>query len=212
MRRKRIKKEKIGCFISIPKCGSKSILKILDMGKNRDNDSDYDSDIIYENHQRLSVLEKKYDLTNKFTFCFSRNPYNRIISWFNYHKYSSKNNFYTNYTLEEWIKAKCPVHWVKQNETNWKQENITPLLQYNFINANKKIDYIGKMENFNIDLNNIVNIINDIYKNNNINKTIIFKNIKINTSNHIEKELNDECKDIIYNIFKKDFDFFKYNK
>lgn len=136
-----MKNNKIGCFISIPKNASKSILNILDLGKNRDNDEDEKIErfVIYENHQRLQILENKYNLENLFVFCFVRNPYDRIVSWFEYHKHIYP---YNSMTFENWIYNECPHHFVIQNKTNWKDLNITPLLQCNFIKGMKKIDFI----------------------------------------------------------------------
>jgi hypothetical protein len=134
---------KVAAFISIPKCASNTIREMYQLGFNRDNDSDCckNNYVIYENHQRLCVLEKRYDLENTFVFTFVKNPYERVRSWFYYHNYN-------NITLNEWIKKGCKTHWKKQNMTNWVKENKSPLLQYNFIEANKKVDFIGKMENF----------------------------------------------------------------
>ena len=52
--------KKAATFISIPKCASKTILEMFDLGINRDNDADEKNPhyIIYENHQRLFVLEE----------------------------------------------------------------------------------------------------------------------------------------------------------
>ena len=157
-------RKKVGAFISIPKCGSKTILHMYNLGPNRDNDLKCKKNhfVIYENHQRLCVLEKKYNLNDKFVFTFVRNPYSRIKSWFNYHKHIP---MYKNKTLNRWIKEGCKTHWKIQNQTNWVKEKKSPLLQYNFIEGNKNIDYIGKMENFQKDNIIIISKLNEIFKN-----------------------------------------------
>lgn len=201
----------IGAFISIPKCASKSILHIFNLGKNRDNHFDEKSDqsIIYENHQRLSVLEKRYDLNDKYIFTFVRHPYERIVSWFYYHKHTEP---YKSLSLNEWISKGCKTHWKKQNETNWKKENLSPLLQYNFIEGNSNINYIGKMENFEQDCKNIIDQINILLEQNNYPK-ITFSNIKVNSRSYPNKDkITEENKNLIYNMFKKDFEYFNYNK
>lgn len=73
--------KKIGVFISIPRCASKTILKMFELGKNRNNDTSEPRNhfIIYENHQRLCVFEEKYNLDDLFIFTFVRNPYERVI-------------------------------------------------------------------------------------------------------------------------------------
>ena len=108
-----------------------------------------------------------------------RHPFRRIKSWFYYHKHIEP---YKSSSLNEWIKNGCQTHWCKQNETNWEKENLSPLLQYNFVDGNSKIDYIGKIENFEYDCKNIISELNKLFEKNNCQKRISYKNIKINTS------------------------------
>lgn len=202
----------LGCFISIPKCASKTILNMFELGYCRDNHFNEKSKqcIIYENHQRLKVLESKYNLENKYTFTFVRHPYQRVKSWYYYHKNSEP---YKSQTLNQWIKNGCETNWTIQNKTNWKKEKISPLLQYNFIDGNKKLNYIGKIENFKEDCKNIISELNLILEANKYPKKIRYKNIKVNKAKRKKNEIiTDESKDIIYNLFKKDFDYFRYDR
>tara|TARA_B110000967_G_C18833323_1_gene535258 strand:+ start:347 stop:979 length:633 start_codon:yes stop_codon:yes gene_type:complete len=202
----------LGCFISIPKCASKTILSMFELGRNRDNHLSEKTQqcIIYENHQRLKVLESKYNLENIYVFTFVRHPYERIISWFYYHKNIEP---YKSQTLNEWIQNGCKIHWKRQNKTDWSNENITPLLQYNFIDGNKKINYIGKIENFEEDCKTIISQLNKILEVNNYPKQLEYKYIKTNTSNKKNNDvITNENKDLIYEMFKKDFDYFEYDR
>ena len=203
--------DKIATFVSIPKCASKTILKMYNLGRNRDNDDEEKINhfIIYENHQRLAILEKKYDLTNHFIFTFVRHPYDRIKSWYYYHKSMP---FYKNFSLNEWIRNGCQTHFKIQNMTNWEKEGLSPLLQYNFVNANRKVDFIGKIENFESDNIKIIKILNQIFLEKNLPKQIKYSSIKENTSTKENEEITNENKVLIYNLFKQDFDFFGYNK
>lgn len=201
----------LGAFISIPKCATKSVLRIFKLGKNRDNHFDEKSDqyIIYENHQILSVLEKRFNLEDKYIFTFVRHPYQRIVSWFYYHKNIEP---YKSLTLNEWISNGCKTHWKKQNKTNWIKDNLSPLLQYNFIKGNSKINYIGKIENFEQDCKNIIDQMNILLDQNNFSK-ISFTNIKVNSRSCPNKDtITEENKNLIYNMFKKDFEYFNYDK
>lgn len=202
----------VGVFISIPKCASKTILKMFELGKNRDNHFDEKSKqfIIYENHQRLKILEKSYDLKDKYIFTFVKHPYERITSWFYFHKDTEP---YKSQSLNEWISNGCQTHWNIQNKTNWKKENLSPLLQYNFIDGNSEISYIGKIENFDEDCKNIISDLNKLFNQKKISKKIIYEKIKINTSDKNNNDtITDENKNLIYNMFKKDFDYFNYDK
>lgn len=201
----------VGAFISIPKCASKTILKMFELGKNRDNHLDEKENrfIIYENHQRLKILEKRYNLKNKYIFTFVRHPYSRIKSWYYYHNNTEP---YKSKTLNEWIADGCKTHWTIQNKTNWKNENLSPLLQYNFIEGNKRINYTGKIENFEEDCKNIINNLNKLFIQNNCSKKIIYNYVKVNCSTEKKDNITDENKELIYKMFKKDFDYFNYKK
>lgn len=209
-------KIKVGVFISIPKCASKTILEMFELGKNRDWDALYGENhfIMYENHQRLKVLEELYDLSNMYIFTFVRNPYDRIKSWFYYHKNIKNLNFYKHKSLNEWISGGCKTHVFKQNGTDWNKENKSVLLQYNYIEGKSKIDFIGKIENFENDCKEIILNLNNIFQKNNIPKKITYKDITNNTTDEKYKveEITDENKELIYNLFKKDFEYFNYDK
>ena len=202
----------VGVFISIPKCASKTILNMFKLGVNRNNHFAEKSDqfIIYENHQRLKILEQKYDLKDKYIFTFVRHPYQRIKSWFYYHKNIKP---YKSQSLNEWISNGCQTHWKIQNKTNWNEENLSPLLQYNFIDGNSEINYIGKIENFEQDCLNIISQLNTLFDQNNCSKKILYEKIKQNkSSKNNNDEITDENKSLIYNMFRKDFDYFNYQK
>ena len=198
---------KVGLFISIPKCATNTIREMFELGPNRDNDNT-SHPIIYENHQRLDVLEKKYNLDDVYIFTFVRHPFDRIKSWYYFHK-----GKFPEYKLplNEWIKDGCKTHWKIQNETNWKELNLSPLLQFNFINQNRDIHFC-KIENFEQDCNILIKKLNNIFKKKQIKKIIKYNYIKLNKSTIQKDDLNDESKEIIFDLFKKDFEYFNYSK
>ena len=205
-------KELVGCFISIPKCATKTILRMFALGRNRDNHYKEESNqhVIYENHQRLKILEKRFDLDKKFVFTFVRNPYDRIKSWYNYHKTTEP---YKSQTLNEWIQNGCPTHWKVQNQTNWRKENLSPLLQYNFVDGKTKVDFIGKIENFEEDCKLIIIKLNKLFEVYGLEKRISYKTLQANRSTDQTKEqITDENKELIYTMFRQDFDYFGYKK
>ena len=199
---------KVAVFISIPKCATNTIMQMFEFGENRDHEPRCKTNhyVICENHQRLAVLEQKYNLTPLFIFTFVRNPYDRIKSWFFYHQ---SNQLYKNTTLNEWIKNGCKTHWKRQNETNWGEES--PLLQYNFIKSNTRVDFIGKIESFETDCKRLIHILNDLFQKNNLPKEITYKPIQENQSIQHTEEISEENKTLIYKMFQKDFEYFGYD-
>nr|VFJ58830.1 MAG: Sulfotransferase family protein [Candidatus Kentron sp. FW]VFJ58925.1 MAG: Sulfotransferase family protein [Candidatus Kentron sp. FW]VFJ63126.1 MAG: Sulfotransferase family protein [Candidatus Kentron sp. FW] len=147
--------ERIAVFISIPKNASQSIIKILELGENRDEENTA-SLVIHENHQRARILNQRFDLNNLFVFCFSRNPYDRCVSWYRYHKNIEP---YRSLSFDSWVMNGMPHHWIVQNLTDYVSEGITPLLQYNFLEQ-YKVDFVGKLENFSHDMKVIIERLN----------------------------------------------------
>ena len=207
------KEEKlVGCFISIPKCATKTILRMFALGRNRDNHYKEESDqhVIYENHQRLKKLEERFDLDKKFVFTFVRNPYDRVKSWYNYHINTEP---YKSQTLNEWIQNGCPTHWKVQNQTNWRKENLSPLLQFNFVDGKTKVDFVGKIENFEEDCKLIITKLNKLFEDNGLEKRISYKTLQANRSTDLTKEqITDENKELIYTMFRQDFEYFGYER
>lgn len=201
--------QRIAAFISIPRNASNTIRHVLKLGKNRDHD-DTNSLILHENHQRGLILNRKYNLQNAFTFCFVRNPYDRCVSWFQFHK-MMKLEPYTALTFREWIFEKMPHHWTLQNETDFQKENLSPLLQSVFTEG-CTLDYIGRVENFADDLKAVVNKLNAICENRSIPCAYRYQNKKLNTSYRSQSEAyyTPASKDVVYQILKEDFQQFGY--
>ena len=204
------KRERIAAFISIPKNASQSIIKILALGENR-NEENTSSLVIHKNHQRAAILSQKYNLNKLFVFCFVRNPYCRCVSWYEFHKHTEP---YNSLSFDDWVNIGMPHHWRYQNKTNYVINKISPLLQYNFI-EHYKIDLIGKIETFSSDLNKIIEKLNLLCQERNIDYKFNYTNIKINTSkviDNIENYYNEETKEKVFSLLKKDFEYFGYNK
>lgn len=201
--------KRIGAFISIPKNASKTVLDIMALGKNRDIEYT-DSLVIYENHQRGAVLAKRYNLEQLFVFCFSRNPYDRCISWYTYHRLLEP---YKSMSFDDWVKSGLPHHWIRQNATNYASEGISPLLQYNFI-KDCKIDFIGRIENFEQDLKGIIEKLNAICSRQKIDSRFSYNQKHLNASEKQSENIGytDETRKIVYTLLKKDFEYFGYEK
>jgi len=201
---------RIAAFISIPRNASNTIRDVLELGPNRDQENT-DSLVIYENHQRARVLNRKYDLSNLFVFCFSRNPYDRCVAWYAYHRELEP---YNALGFDEWIGRGMPHHWKVQNQTDYLSEGISPLSQYEFVEQ-YKVDFIGKLENFPNDLMSIIDRLNLLCKEKGINHTFNYTDIRKNISNRetdFEGYYNQKTKETVYSLLEKDFLFFGYKR
>ena len=201
---------RIAAFISIPKNASNTIREILELGPNRGRENTT-SLVIYENHQRAEVLNQKYDLSKLFVFCFSRNPYDRCVSWYESNKGIEP---YKSLEFTDWIKQGMPHHWKLQNQTNFVSTGISPLLQYNFVEQ-YKVDFLGKMETFSTDLKIVVERLNHICEQKGLSHRFRYTNKKRNKSirnPEYKNYYNQETREIVYSLLKKDFHHFGYKK
>jgi hypothetical protein len=128
-------------------------------------------------------------------FCVVRNPYDKIVSAYKYGygKNASKKG------LNIFIKEK--ISNFKKNE-RWNGCHLLP--QHKYTQGDIKCDHILKFEN----LDNEFEVLMDKYN---------IKNIKLEKNNKSKniissKDLDQESKDLIYKIYKKDFELFGYKK
>ncbi|WP_234572869.1 sulfotransferase family 2 domain-containing protein [Rhodohalobacter sp. 614A] len=201
----------IGVFISIPKNGTYTVKNLLKL--NKLSDRKYDDIIINRKHERGSVLQKNYNFENLFVFCFVRDPYDRTISWYEYHKGRNLEP-YTSLSFEEWIREGMPHHWTILKDSDWEKENISPLLQYNFI-SDCKVDFIGHTEHFERDMKTIIENLNQKLLDSGREIEFEFSQVQKNKSNRladIDHYFTPETKKIVSEILHKDFEYFGYDK
>jgi len=200
---------KVGCFVSIPKCASKSVLQILELGANRDDDwtEPVERHVIYENHQRLCVLEQRYDLSNLYVFAFVRNPHQRIKSWYAYHRHLAP---YSRLSFTEWVKKGCPVHWTVQNATDWASIGESPLLQWNFLKGARSRIVVGQLEQFESDLRLMISELNAICLSKGLSRRFAYRGVQENTSDPAGCVYTQETWDLVCDLFREDFIRFGY--
>ena len=143
------------------------------------------------------------------TFAISRNPYSRLLSSYNYFKmkksYWHSDDGSTPYglhelydycnknTFETFVKDVCLYNKFSNNI------HLQPQYTWVITPDNKILSKIIKIENINTELSKLFNI--------NINL------IKLNKSITDSKEFyTEELKDHVYNYYKKDFEYFDYQK
>jgi hypothetical protein len=193
-------KESNSIYFPIAKCASSTLL--CHFNNLSENASQLDIHYPTSANKTLTLLTYT-EISNKysdyFKFTFVRNPFTRIETLYktkeHIYNYISKNNM----SLKDFIKfiSKCPnfisdVHF---------------RAQHTFITNNNGelfIDYIGKIESFNADYENIRTHIK-------IPKPKIFKNASRATKHNKISQLDSNDKKMIYKRYHYDFELFGYD-
>jgi hypothetical protein len=192
-----------GEFIHIPKTGGTTIESFL-----KDNNIHVGR---YGNLKKCNLMDKYHCSANfynlhKDNFTIVRNPYDKIISAY---KWRNKGNL-SNDKLNKWIYDK--LYHFDISIYKDKEDNNIILPQYDFIyKENKSIcPNIFKLE----EINHVCDFMNKKFDINKekcltyLNKTSVNKQ----KSNLNKNDLNDMSLFLINNIYKKDFEYFNYDK
>ena len=207
--------------IHIPKTGGTSVNQTL-FNENELNMKKANKKIFFGNyehiknysyeldHSTIHFLKKNCINYNEsyFKFCYVRNPYSRLVSeYLHCKKYHSRfikdTSTFENFVLE--LKEK--FNFVMENiELNHHLvSHYIP--QYYFIYDNDNnccIDYVARFEKINSYWKQIIKRIKI--------KTELKKSKKYNSGSYDWKTFyNEELKDIVYNLYKIDFDTFTYD-
>lgn len=185
-------------FIHIPKTAGTSVLKIL-MGKK-----------IRRDHLSYSVYQKAQSkiFNNYFKFCFVRNPYDRLVSAFEYLKNGGNQNG------DLYFKELIENHYPTFEEFVLgflNKDNVNSILllrpQYLFVCDEKfeiMVDFCGRFENIERDINVVCEKVG-------IDKKLEKTNAS-NKKNHQYYYFNEKVKKKVYEIYSKDFEIFGYSK
>lgn len=189
-------------FVHIPKSAGHSIIETF--GKN--DIKIVDHNIRNLNYKYLKDKIKDYK-QNYFIFAFVRNPWDRVVSSFFYLINGGCNSKDKEdgikYLIEYKGNFKLFVKNAFKNKKIFDQLHFKP--QYKWIcNKNKEVlvDFIGKFENLNEDINKISTIIN-----------IKFKELPHkNKSDHkfYKEYYDEETKEIIREVYNEDIELFNY--
>tara|TARA_R110000824_G_scaffold14726_12_gene62502 strand:+ start:2917 stop:3579 length:663 start_codon:yes stop_codon:yes gene_type:complete len=157
-----------------------------------------------EQHHNMKIFNKESFLY-AWKFTFVRNPFDRLVSVYHYSQdtYGTKSNV----AFEEFIqKVKKAVEmkeyykWLGPTQPN----HICPQYLYVYNKGNKLADYVGRMENFDVDLQNIFEQL----------KLAPLSSInKVNMTpkrDKYRKYYTDDTKRVVEKIYEKDLNLFNY--
>ena len=188
-------------FIHFPKTGGTSI-KVLFANKSKD----FKPNIIGEEkvkaanllpHSTISdgceyLKNNGYDPDEYFKFVFIRNPWDRMVSGYEYtiQVRAITNKKYAFKSFKEFVHKQPTLH----------------LLNRNFVNTNYKFDFIGKFENINEDMQTIYK---KIMKNNYRHIDLPHKNAILR--NHYRHYYDKETKTMVEKKFSKFIELGNYS-
>ena len=169
-------------FIHIPKNAGTSIYKFL-----TDNNISFlygtSSKKIVHFHRPASFFANE----DSFKFAIIRNPYTRLVSYYNYMVTKDWNPSFENFVKNKLINKKTKI------PTPWKCQ-----IEWLYSDGKRIVDKVFKFENINDELPNFFGI-----------KSIIGHQNR-STYNEYEEYYNPELKKIVYEQFIEDFNLLEY--
>jgi hypothetical protein len=125
-------------FLHIPKTGGTSIHHALGIAIPNGHDCGL----------RRQLYEDNWD--DRFKFTFIRNPWDRAVSWFFWHRYYMKYS-----TFERWVRRGLPCEekpWFLEGHPNNSLDQKTFFCD---LDGNSLVDFIGRFENLHGDFQTI---------------------------------------------------------
>jgi hypothetical protein len=167
--------------------------------------------IKYKNkHSFITELENEYK--NYFKFSFVRNPWDRLVSWYNMFLNLKVSNDFSKYVLNnsknfsEFLNL-TEIIVEKIGHDNPNGEYYPKSISFNQLDyltnkeGNINVDFIGRYENINDDYRNIstkLNISLDLECRNKFNH------------DHYRTYYSDSDAEKVYHMYKRDIDYFGY--
>lgn len=180
-------------FVHIPRCAGTSIDFFF---------KNYGGNTIDCFHDTIDMIKAKYPIKFKkyFKFTFVRNTWDRILSWYFYHRDSEKISPYKDMSFREWIKRGMPIHktwfWKK-----WQKEGGSdPLNQMEYISD--ELDFIGRFENLENDFEKVLDWIGIKYSK--------LPHLRKTKKRDYRNFYDEETRKLVERKFKEEIEYFGY--
>jgi len=194
--------EKKYIFVHPPKCAGKSVEKCL-----------FNKEPIPGSADHRMIWEHKAIIGSEFnqfkSFAFSRNPFDRLVSIYEWKRHQYNGAPETRVSFKTWImNQEYPDKWNYQKPplsvSNGKYHTDRLQSDYMFDPNTGKLclDFIGRTENI---CNDWKIICNDILK-----EDITLPHLNKSTRMDYKEYYDQEMKDLTYKLWEKDLDLFKY--
>ena len=133
---------------------------------------------------------------------FSRNPYNRIVGFYEFSKRMKKSRGQPTRTFEEFVNSPYDT-WKDANGSHVRRQ-----CDYLYLDGKMIVDYFGRFEFLIADIRKLL-LIFEVPN----SQTIEVPHLLLNKHPHyLEYYKNNNFKEKIYEVFKEDFKFFGYSK
>lgn len=184
-------------FVHINKTGGSSIRKML-------GETDWKSSPHNIANDYLNILGE-YKFKSYFKFSFVRNPWDRVVSTYHFNIQISKRKLLKGSTFERFV-AKYPMEYPANqldyiSSIQWKWDRKNNIYIYKPDEVNLLVDFIGRYEN----LENDVNYIKNKFKIDNE-----FPHLNKTEHKHYSQYYNNYTKEIIAKKCERDIKYFGY--
>lgn len=196
-------------FIHIPKCAGTSIEKMFNRVYDDNAYIEHRVNLNEIEHPKHLTIKSYYDhfnnnlLDNSFKFTIVRNPFDLLVSHYNYNIKSERvfMNGSNDYNVKKNIKFSDFINALYNRQRDNNSTNVTSLTKY--VNYNDfKLDFIGKFENLTADMNHICNVLG--IQNN-------LPHINKNDHKNYREYYDENTKKMVYDMFGNDMVRFKYD-
>lgn len=184
-------------FLHIPKCGGTSIESIFGAWQNDRSKSYFNVGKNQQHYFLHEILNENPNCDHYFKFAFVRNPFARVYSEYRYIKKRKKIKF--DLTFPEFCAN------LDENILLYSYAYHNTLLSDYVLDENNKtiVDFIGKLENFQIDFNILCEYLN-------LNSATLPQDMSGDYKDHYSNHYTQDSIKSVSKKYEKDLDYFKY--